>query len=87
MEHGRVESRRQLGRPGAGASPLQFWLWFPLPVAIHYQRKPRREAEQSAGAYVWPHTIWNRPLLLWFIVLGASFVFLLVTAMLGLYGP
>jgi hypothetical protein len=63
------------------------WLWVLLPVAIHYQRKARREAEESAGAYVWPHTIWNRPVLLWLIVLGTSFVFIFLMAMVGLYGP
>jgi hypothetical protein len=42
-------------------------LWGLLPVAIHYQRKARREADESGGLYVWPNSLWNR-LVLFFLV-------------------
>jgi hypothetical protein len=63
-----------------------FWLWLLLPVAVHYQRKARQEAEQSGGRYEWPRTIWNRPVVLWAIVFGASMTILLLMVFLGIYG-
>jgi hypothetical protein len=57
-----------------------------LPVAVHYQRKARQEAEQSGGRYEWPRTIWNRPVVLWAIVFGASMTILLLMVFLGIYG-
>ena len=64
-----------------------FWLWFLLPVAVHFQRKARREAEASDGAYVWPRTIWNRPIVLSFIVFAAGLALVIAMAAAGLYGP
>lgn len=64
-----------------------FWLWFLLPLAIHFQRKARREAAESGGLYEWPRTIWNRPLVLWLIVLVAALTLVLMLAAVGAYGP
>jgi hypothetical protein len=64
-----------------------FWLWFLLPVAIHFQRKARREVEESHGRYEWPRTIWNRPLLLWFVVFIAGMALIFAMAATGMYGP
>jgi hypothetical protein len=63
-----------------------FWLWFLLPVAVHYQRKARREAETSGGLYVWPRTLLNRPVLLYLVVLAASLTLVLLMVVIGLYG-
>jgi len=62
------------------------WLWVLLPVAIHYQRKARREAEESGGLYVWPNSLWNRPVLFYLVVLVCSFGLVLLMVFLGIYG-
>jgi hypothetical protein len=54
-----------------------------LPVAIHYQRKARREAEESGGLYVWPNSLWNRPVLFYLVVLVCSFGLTLLMALVG----
>jgi hypothetical protein len=77
--------------PSAGAARIWtalavLWLWFLLPVAIHFQRKARREAAESGGRYAWPRTIWTRPVLLWLIVLAATFGLVLVMVAVGMYG-
>lgn len=64
-----------------------FWLWFLLPVAIHFQRKARREAEDSGGFYEWPRTLLNRPVALFLIVLGGTLVLAMLMAAAGTYGP
>ncbi|HEX8770940.1 MAG TPA: hypothetical protein VF711_09250 [Acidimicrobiales bacterium] len=58
-----------------------------LPMAVHYQRKARREALESNGIYVWPNTILNRPILLWLIVLFGSMALIALMSASGLYGP
>jgi len=63
------------------------WLWFLLPVAIHYQRKARREAEASNGQYIWPRTLVNRPVALYLLVLAGTLAFVVLMAAVGLYGP
>jgi hypothetical protein len=63
-----------------------FWLWLLLPVAIHYQRKARREADESGGLYVWPNNLWNRPVLLYLVVLACSFGLVLLMVFAGIYG-
>jgi len=63
-----------------------FWLWFLVPVAVYYQRKARREVEASGGAYEWPRTIWNRPVLLWLIVFACSMALIIVMVSGGWYG-
>jgi len=63
------------------------WLWLLLPVAIHYQRKARREAAESGGRYVWPNSLWNRPVLLWLLVLAGEIVLVTAMASVGAYGP
>ena len=60
------------------------WLWVLLPVAIHYQRKARREAEESGGLYVWPNSLWNRPVLFYLVVLVCSFGLVLLMAFVGI---
>lgn len=62
-------------------------LWFLLPVALHFQRKARREAEESGGLYEWPQTIWNRPMLLWIVVLSSAMGLILALAAAGIFGP
>lgn len=64
-----------------------FWLSFLLPAATHFQRKARREAEEAGGLYVWPRTIWNRPVLLWFVVFVAEMTLIFALAAAGVYGP
>jgi hypothetical protein len=64
-----------------------FWLWLLLPVAIHYQRKARREAELSDGLYIWPRSLWNRPVALWLVVLLIALGFTLAMAAIGVFGP
>jgi hypothetical protein len=64
-----------------------FWLWLLLPVAVHYQRKARREADESEGLYVWPNTIWNRPILLYLIVLFSALALVMLMAAVGMYSP
>ena len=63
-----------------------FWLWLLLPVAIHFQRKARREAEESGGRYEWPRTLLNRPIALFLVVLGGTLVLVMLMAAVGLYG-
>jgi hypothetical protein len=63
-----------------------FWMWFFLPVAIHYQRKARREADASGGFYVWPKSLWNRPVVLFLIVLLVSVGLVVAMAAVGMYG-
>lgn len=63
------------------------WLWFLLPVAIHYQRKARGEVEASGGAYVWPNSLWNRPVLFFLVVLVCSLGLVFLMAAVGMYGP
>jgi len=62
------------------------WLWVLLPVAIHYQRKARREADESGGLYVWPNSLWNRPVLFFLVVLVCNFGLVLLVAFVGMYG-
>jgi hypothetical protein len=62
-----------------------FWLWLLVPVAIHYQRKARREAEESGGLYVWPYSLLNRPVL-YLVALGCCVGLTILMASLGLYG-
>ncbi len=63
-----------------------FWLWFLLPVAIHYQRKARREVEESDGFYEWPRTLWNRPVALYLVVLAGSLALVALMVAVGMYG-
>jgi len=63
-----------------------FYLWFFVPVAVHYQRKARAEAEGSGGEYDWPRTIWNRPVLLSLIVFGSTMALVLAMVAVGWYG-
>jgi hypothetical protein len=63
------------------------WLWFLLPVAVHYQRQARREAEASGGRYAWPRTLTRRPVLLWFLFMTVSLGGFLLVGMLVGYGP
>jgi hypothetical protein len=63
-----------------------FWLWFLVPVAVIFQRRARREVEESNGEYEWPRTIWNRPILLWLIVFGSSMALVLLMVAVGMYG-
>jgi hypothetical protein len=63
-----------------------FWLWLLIPFAVHLQRKARREADESGGVYVWPRSIWNRPLILWLIVLTIGMTLIFAMAAAGLYG-
>jgi hypothetical protein len=46
-----------------------------------------RVAEESPELYHWPRTLWNRPVLLWFVVFVASLTLILGMAAVGLYGP
>lgn len=62
-------------------------LWFLLPVALHFQQKARREVEESGGLYEWPQTMWNRPVLLWFVVLSSAMGLILALAAAGIFGP
>ena len=85
-------TRRATAPPSASAARVftvlaAFWLWLLLPLAVHYQRRARREAEASGGMYVWPKTLWNRPILLWLIVLVATVVLVIGMAAAGWYGP
>jgi len=63
-----------------------FWLWLLLPVAIHYTRKARREAEFSDGRYVWSRSLLHRPVLLWLLVFGSGMALIFVMAATGIYG-
>lgn len=63
-----------------------FWLWLLLPVAIHYQRRARAEAAASGGAYEWPRSLLNRPIILWLTVLAAALALVLVLVVVGIYG-
>jgi hypothetical protein len=63
-----------------------FWLWLLLPVAIHYNRRARREAAESNGRYRWSNSILHRPVLLWVIVFACSMALIFATAAAGLYG-
>jgi len=81
------------GRPPPSGSAARvwtllavFWLWQLLPVAIRYQRKAAREAAASGGLYEWPRSIWNRPLLLWAIVLAAGTLLIIGMVAAGIYG-
>jgi hypothetical protein len=62
------------------------WLWVLLPVAIHYQRKARREVEESGSLYVWPNNLWNRPVLFVLVVQVSSFGLILLMVFVGIYG-
>ena len=62
------------------------WLWLLLPFAVHFQRKARHEAEESLGLYVWPRTIWNRPIVLWLLVMSATLMLVLAMVAVGAYG-
>lgn len=62
------------------------WLWMLLPLAVHLQRKARREADSSNGLYVWPRTIWNRPIVLWLLVMAATLTLVLAMVAVGAYG-
>ena len=78
--------------PSAGAARIWtalavLWMWFLLPVAVHFQRKARREAEASGGRHAWPRTIWTRPVLLWLIVLAASLGMILLMLVFGYGDP
>jgi hypothetical protein len=61
------------------------WLWFLLPVAVHYTRKARREADASEGRYVWSRSLLHRPVLLWLVVLAAEILMFAVMIAAG-YG-
>jgi hypothetical protein len=60
-------------RSETSCRPYVKGLWVLLPVAIHYQRKARREADESGGLYVWPNSLWNRPVLFFLVVLVGNF--------------
>jgi hypothetical protein len=64
-----------------------FWLWLLLPVAIHYTRKARREADESQGRYVWSRSLLHRPVLLYLVVFGCSMALLFGMVAIGAYGP
>lgn len=78
--------------PPAGSKALvwtilaAFWLWLLLPVAIHYSRRARREADESNGRYRWSNSVLHRPVLLWSIVLAGTMALIFAMAALGLYG-
>ena len=63
-----------------------FWLWFLLPVAIHYSRKARLEAAESDGRYVWSRSLLHRPVLLWLVVFGCAMALIFTMAAIGVYG-
>lgn len=63
-----------------------FWLWLLLPVAIHDQRKAKRETAESPALYEWPNSLWNRPLLLWLVVFAAEMVLIIAMVAAGMYG-
>jgi hypothetical protein len=44
-----------------------------------------REAEESGGLYVWPNSLWNRPVLFYLVVLACSFGLVLLMAFVGIY--
>jgi hypothetical protein len=64
-----------------------FWLWFLLPVAVHYTRKARREIEASGGRYQWSRGLLHRPILLWLVVYTSTLALILMMGALGAYGP
>ena len=77
--------------PSAGKALLwtllsSFWLWLLLPLAVHYTRKARREADESQGRYVWSRSLLHRPVLLWAIVFACSMALILAMAAVGMYG-
>jgi hypothetical protein len=57
-----------------------------LPVAVHYTRRARREAEESDGRYRWSNSILHRPVLLWLIVFASSMALIFAMAATGTYG-
>jgi hypothetical protein len=63
-----------------------FWLWLLLPVAIYYNRRARREADESNGRYRWSDSVLHRPVLLWLIVFACTMALTLAMVAIGLYG-
>lgn len=63
-----------------------FWLWLLLPVAIYYNRRARREADESNGRYRWSNSVLHRPVLLWSIALACSTALVAAMVAIGRYG-
>ena len=63
-----------------------FWIWFFLPIAVHYTRKARREVEESGGQYAWSRSLLHRPILLYLVVLGCTMLLFVTMVAIGSYG-